>query len=133
MKKNDYLLDKWYFMLISLNQKKSNQLTYAKMFESVSLKSNTNMAKLVLSLLLKILYYIPDLKFSLSHKNKIFISSIDKELVIDGFTIMPDGAHKFIDDVVKIVQKKYNSGELIKLNSIQLINNNNLIEINIIF
>lgn len=129
---NDYLIDKWNFMLISLDQHKVKQSAYAKMFEHTSLNSSTNTIKLVLPILLKTLFYIPDLKFSSSHKNELFISSIDKDLVIDR-TIMPDGAIVFIDNTVKLIKQKYESGDLVKINCIRLIEKQGTIEIYAIF
>ncbi len=129
---NDYLIDKWGFMLISLDQHKTKQSAYAKMFEHTSLNSSTGTIKLVLPILLKTLFYIPDLKFSSSHKNELFISSIEKDLIIDR-SIMPDGAIVFIDNIVKIIKQKYESGELTKINCIRLVEKQGIVEIYAIF
>lgn len=129
---NDYLIDKWGFMLISLDQGKISQSSYAKMFEHTSLSSSTSTIKLVLPILLKTLFYIPGLRFSSSHKNELLISSVEKDLIIDG-SIMPDGAAVFIDNIVKIIKQKYESGELTKINCIRLVEKQGIIEIYVIF
>jgi len=129
----DYLIDKWSFMLFYLDQKKANQISYAKIFEHTSLNSSTNTIKLVLSILLKILFYIPNLKFSPSHKNELFIGSIEKNLIIDGLSIMPDSAIAFIDYILKTIKQKYESNDLTKINCIRLIEKQGFIEIHAIF
>ena len=116
--KDVYLINKWSFLLDGLNKK--HHKSYAKMFENSSMNSDTNTIKLVLPMLKRILYFNPEIKLSQTSKNILSVGSIDFELVIDGKTIMPDGASAFIDYITKVVTEKFESKELQKLNHIRL-------------
>ena len=115
---NEHLVAKWDFMLEPLDQKKTSRARYARMFEQTTLHTNTSTVKLALPLLQKILYTIPDVKVSSSTKTSLLIGEFEKDFVLDGNAIMPDGAASFIDYMANIVDEK--KEDISKLSHIML-------------
>lgn len=115
---NDHLIKKWSFMIKPLNQKKTSQTKFAKMFEQTVLYTNTNTVKLALIILQKLLYTLPGIKSSASSKNSIFIGEIEKDSIIDGGILMPDATMSFINYITAIIEERHDEFE--KLNHIML-------------
>jgi len=118
--KNEHLVSKWNFMLESLDNHKTNRVTYAKVFEATAMNSNSNTIKLVLPFLQRLFFTLPDLKFSATSKHSMLIGATDRDLVIDGWSIMPDGAAKFISDLITSTVDKFKSGDLEKIAYVRL-------------
>lgn len=113
-------------MLKPLNDKKSYQARYAKIFEQTSMNSDTKVIKITLPLLQRILYQYPEIKSSGSHKTRIGLAAFDKNIVLDGNTIMPDGAAAFIDFVVN---ENKEVEELEKIHHIHLVTAGDMIQV----
>ena len=131
--KNDSLITKWGFMLDALDDSKASQSTYAKMFEATVMHTNSSTIKLVLPALQRILKAIPEMKFSPSPKNQVTVATMDRELIIDGWTIMPDGAGVLLTNVVKNVIQKFESGDVIRLGYIRLLETRGTIQIDLYY
>lgn len=117
--RNEHLINKWSFMLEPLDKKKSSKIRYAKLFENTALYSNTSLIKLALPLLQRIIYTVPTIKISTSSKIIYMLGEFDRNSVLDGLTIMPDGTSVFIDKMAKTFMEKYET-EFEKLNHIML-------------
>ncbi len=131
--KSEHLVSKWAFMLEGLDTHKANQITFAKVFETTAMNSNSNTIKLVLPILQRLFYTLPELKYSASPKSSIMLGLTERDLVIDGWSIMPDGALKFIDSVVANAVGKYQSEEFVKISYIRLIETMGQIQIHAYF
>ena len=130
--RNEHLVNKWNFMLEPLDKKKSSKTRYAKIFENTALHSNTSTIKIALALLQRMLYAIPTVKASTSGKTTYFLGEFERDLVIDGSTIMPDGASAFIDYVTNLAVERYEE-ELEKLHHIMITTESNMIKVYVVY
>lgn len=119
IEKNNHLINKWSFMLKNLDSK--YEQNFSKMFESTALHTNTNTIKIALPLLQKLLYLTPKIKFSSTLKNSLLLDTIERELIINGQAIMPDETSEFINHIAKLAASKFESGELIKINHLRIV------------
>lgn len=131
--KNEHLINKWKFMIEPLDNKKTSQTRFAKMFEHTALHSDTHTLKLVLPLLQRALYALPSIKASTSIKNSLSLGEFEKDLVIDNGIIMPDGASAFIDYMTRSFIEKFESGDIEKINHFRLTEKPNNIEVSVIY
>lgn len=118
--RNEHLIKKWKFMLEPLDEKKSYQARFAKIFENTALHTDTNMLKIALPLIQRVLYSTPEIKVSNSTKNSEVLGEIETYMLIDGNTIMPDGASSFINKIATIFIEKFNNEEIVKINHIRV-------------
>ena len=132
MADKEYLINKWKFMIEGLDSKKTSQARFAKIFETTSLHNDTKNLKLILPTLQKLLYSIPKVKSSSSHKNELHIADIERDMIIDNGTIMVDAAAAFIQHAVNVTKSKFEEEEF-KINYLRMVNARNKISISILY
>lgn len=121
-----YLVQKWKQFLPPKNTKNVQVLyKFAKVFENTVLENlNKNHSKILLSILYKL--FKKDLEFELSKstKNQVFIGSFPEQEMIDHNSIMIDFAIIHIESTYKTLLDKISSGEITKISSLSIKNNN---------